>query len=121
MSQQKILRYSAPPRIVIQPESQQVVSGSTVVLLCDAVGDPPPNITWMFEDNVLQSCSGAGLNPSRACLSDSDSRMVIIQETSEDSEGSYLCEAENPLGVAGYEISVNLTFNESEGSEGWKK
>lgn len=39
------------PRFRIKPYSVQADLGSTVTLMCDVDGNPPPNIVWIHEDS----------------------------------------------------------------------
>ena len=43
--------------IVIAPDSSEVDAGNTAIFTCVGLSDPPPNITWTFNGDVLSNDS----------------------------------------------------------------
>jgi len=89
-----------PPQITLQPVSQSVTSGSTVVLSISAAGTPPLSYQWL--DN--------GTNVPNAISNNLTLKSVTIL-----SGGSYQVVVSNPFGnatseVARISIDENLTF-----------
>ena len=100
------------PMFEMVSRNMEVALGDTVILECIIVADPASNITWLMEGELLPMCSEE-LPPSMACVV-SDVTVVVIQETREESEGQYSCNATNPHGEALYEVTVSLRANTSE-------
>lgn len=40
-------RYSKEPLFVTKPLSTEAVEGDTVIILCEVVGDPKPEVIWL--------------------------------------------------------------------------
>lgn len=40
-------RYTKEPRFVTKPRSSEAVEGDTVVIDCEVVGDPKPEVMWL--------------------------------------------------------------------------
>lgn len=43
----KCFRYTKEPRFVTKPRSSEAVEGDTVVIDCEVVGDPNPEVMWL--------------------------------------------------------------------------
>lgn len=43
----KILRYSKEPLFVTKPLSTEAIEGDTVIISCEVVGDPKPEVMWL--------------------------------------------------------------------------
>lgn len=41
------LRYSKEPLFVTKPLSTEAVEGDTVIIFCEVVGDPKPEVIWL--------------------------------------------------------------------------
>lgn len=40
-------RYSKAPLFVTKPRSSEAYEGDTVVIICEVVGDPKPEVSWL--------------------------------------------------------------------------
>ena len=74
-----------PPQIDTSPTDQTINEGISVLLFCNASGNPHPNISWtkVGDDKVLSM--GNTLN---------------LSEITRDQDGQYKCIASNKAGVA---------------------
>ena len=43
----KISRYSKEPLFVTKPLSTEAIEGDTVIISCEVVGDPKPEVMWL--------------------------------------------------------------------------
>ncbi|XP_058066005.1 peroxidasin [Anopheles bellator] len=91
-------RHSAPPRIVLGPENQNVNIGSTLTLECEADGNPLPHIWWKKD--------GLAVNESGQIYFSDDAIELTIDHVQESDAGTYVCVAENELGIAELEAEV---------------
>ncbi|PFX14528.1 lachesin-like isoform X1 [Stylophora pistillata] len=82
------------PRIVCRsPQTFYVVKGMKLVLECDAVGYPLPQVTWTRDHELLKNETGTDANFVREIANMEDS-------------GSYVCRAQNSLGFDNHTIQV---------------
>lgn len=40
-------RYSKEPMFVVKPRSSKAYEGDTVIIFCEVVGDPKPEVIWL--------------------------------------------------------------------------
>lgn len=80
------------PKVILSPSSPVVVtSGSPVTLECATAGDPTPIATW---HSPRQSQSNLKIIESvRGVLK------LIIEDTRQNDQGNYTCQARNLVGV----------------------
>ncbi|KAM6223968.1 brother of CDO [Rhynchocyon petersi] len=80
-------------RIIYPPEAQTIIvtKGQSLILECVASGIPPPRVTWAKDGSSV-----AGYNKTRFLLSN-----LLIDTTSEEDSGTYLCMADNGVGDPG--------------------
>ena len=84
---------TVPPQLDQHPVSQVITEGETLVLNCNATGNPTPSITWTMSAHVLPS----------------GETLTIVNASKSDS-GSYTCTATNGVGadaVAAVTVTVN--------------
>ncbi|XP_077498217.1 peroxidasin isoform X2 [Amblyomma americanum] len=79
------------PRIVQEPQTQEVERGDAVNLTCKADGAPRPHIYWTH--NGLDVFSGV-----RGGIDILEDGSLVIRSAKEDHEGTYQCRAENAAG-----------------------
>lgn len=104
-----MMLYVAAPVFLTAPTSQLVSSGEVVMLMCEVEANPPANVTWLMESQVVPACTAELLNMSSACvLSD----VLMIQGFSEEQEGQYSCVAGNEVGEAIAEVTLQLVPEE---------
>ncbi|XP_041772319.1 peroxidasin isoform X2 [Anopheles merus] len=89
---------NAPPRIVLGPENQNVKVGSTLTLECEADGNPLPHIWWKKD--------GLPVNETSQVYFTDDAIELTIDHVEESDSGTYVCVAENELGIAEVEAEV---------------
>ena len=94
----KCIHFLVPPKITISParEVQLTLSSSSVqnyTLLCNASGDPHPNITWTKD----------GVPASQFSFSGYSLQLVDVQR---EDAGSYTCTASNGFGDNVTAISI---------------
>ncbi|KAM3922717.1 cell adhesion molecule-related/down-regulated by oncogenes isoform 1-T3 [Leptodactylus fuscus] len=77
------------PYIYHPPEDQSVLLGSEVNFICEAQGNPPPNITWLHNAKTLSP--SPHIHPQ-------GSKLHIANAMVEDS-GMYQCMVDNGVGV----------------------
>ena len=75
---------SVPPEIIRRPQNISIDEGDTIILECEALGFPVPQITWYLNDSALLTNS---------------SLVEIVSARKTEHEGVYRCEAKNPAGI----------------------
>lgn len=78
------------PLITVSPENKKINTGTNVVLLCDAEGNPRPNFFWSKDEHTLKFTN-------RIYLA-TDNKTLNIEHIKESDAGLYACIAENILG-----------------------
>ena len=79
-----LLSVSVPPRIIKYPQSISIDEGDTIILECEALGFPVPQITWYLNDSAFLTIGS----------------LVEINSASKlEHEGLYRCEANNSAGT----------------------
>lgn len=78
------------PLITVSPEYKKVKTGTSVVLLCDAEGNPEPSFFWSKDEHTLKYTN-------RIYLA-TDNKTLNIEHIKESDGGLYACIAENILG-----------------------
>ncbi|KAK5971165.1 hypothetical protein GCK32_006713, partial [Trichostrongylus colubriformis] len=86
------LAVGSMPKIISPPETVQVDFGEEIMLQCNAVGHPPPTITWQRNGIPIDS-----LNYSRYALFP-DGRLLIRNAQLED-QTTFTCIAQNEYGL----------------------
>lgn len=89
-----LLRVSVPPKIIKYPQNISIDEGDTIILECEALGFPVPQITWYLNDSAFLT----------------NGSLVEINSASKlEHEGLYRCEAKNPAGTVS--ASAHVTVN----------
>ncbi|XP_037506499.1 Down syndrome cell adhesion molecule homolog [Rhipicephalus sanguineus] len=109
-SHSTVLRVKVAPSWRSEPKDVVAVTGHSVVVDCQAEGEPPPHIRW-------KTASGWDGGPYRALVSTSRVHVLVngslsVRSLETGDAGLYLCEASNGVGA---EISkvVRLTVRSS--------
>ena len=93
-----IYHFLVPPRITVPPvRTSRVDAGQNLTLLCNASGDPRPNITWTRE----------GATQANQLVNATGYRLYLVNVQKED-VGSYRCTAKNEYGTASSLALVNV-------------
>lgn len=100
---------------VQSPESVRVSAGEQVLLGCQVEAEPATNITWFMAGQPVPVCLELG-NATDPCVL-FVLGMLLIPQATEEHEGSYTCQAENPFGISIYEVTVSLIQERSEFSQ----
>jgi hypothetical protein len=82
---------SKAPEIINLPRNITVLATSDTNLICDATGDPIPQIKWFQNDVVLENQS-----------------QLELTNISELQKGTYKCTAENVVSLISSEIFVTV-------------
>lgn len=83
------------PKIIKKSKNEViVVEGNVLYLVCETEGYPMPSVYWKKNGKVLQA---------NVMMSKTD---FIIDDTSEQDNGKYECEASNPVGTMSYSVEV---------------
>uniref|UniRef100_F7F8V7 Immunoglobulin superfamily DCC subclass member 3 n=2 Tax=Ornithorhynchus anatinus TaxID=9258 RepID=F7F8V7_ORNAN len=98
----------APAEFVQHPQSISRPAGTTAVFTCQAQGEPPPQITWLKNGQVLGPSSHVKLKNSNSTLT--------LSGISQEDEAIYQCIAENSAGSS--QASARLTVLWAEGLPG---
>ena len=83
-----------PPVIVTAPSDHEVLEGSNLTLLCNATGNPQPDITWAKEGYS-------------SVLSTSET-LYLTNLRREDNGAVYSCIANNSLGFDTLNASITV-------------
>ena len=89
--------YLAKPGFPNNKETIRVIEGTPVVLRCDVIGLPTPNIDW--------SPDVARITNNRAQTQGND---IIIASTVAGDSGTYTCKGSNVLGEANKVITLDV-------------
>ncbi|XP_068733265.1 neuronal growth regulator 1-like [Montipora capricornis] len=82
------------PKIDYLSSDWDVCENSTVILSCNATGEPTPNITWkrVADDEILPAVDG----------------VYVIDSIKRNSSGRYCCKADNGVGIDSKTVNVTV-------------
>lgn len=93
--------FLVPPRIILQVIDVTRNETSNAEFICQAIGEPFPNIRWYFNGNMIDLSDSSKYSSLSVVINYLDgttiSFLVIINALSSD-VGTYTCEAENVIG-----------------------
>lgn len=89
-------RISAAPILMTSPEDLRGQVGGKVVIPCQAVGDPEPVISWMFNEKEITFDEDA--EADERTFTQLPSGALRIESFSADRMGDYRCKAVNMMG-----------------------
>ncbi|XP_067941664.1 inactive tyrosine-protein kinase 7-like [Watersipora subatra] len=92
------------PTITYQPQNQSVKEGDNVMMNCEAVGDPTPNIKWVKEGTLLS------LNSSLHYQQLENNSLIILSANLSD-EATYGCLVGNFMGFKRAEMKLRVISN----------
>ena len=72
------LTVNSPPYIMVQPQDQTVMAGSTVSFVVSAGGSPPMSYQWYFAGGAIPGANGGGLSLTNVQLANAGEYYVII-------------------------------------------
>ncbi|XP_033724986.1 immunoglobulin superfamily member 10-like [Pecten maximus] len=103
----KVNVHGVPPSITESPASKNVTHGDTVILTCEATGDPSPTISWSWnpkanavavDDSSLKLIPGVSMTDAH----------LTINNVLELHSGVYVCTASNAYGTVTADASLNV-------------
>ena len=89
-----------PPTFETKPKSKSVLAGESVLMTCQASGDPHPDIEWT-------KISGEEIDLKRIKVV--HGKGIRIEKVEVDDSGVYLCKAKNLAGAVEAEVSLSVT------------
>lgn len=98
-------------RVVLNPQSGEVIAGGSAVVVCMAHGIPVPTITWVKSSTILT-------NDSRVIIQETEliengmtfvRSILKICSASESDGGQYSCIADNVIGNDSFSFEVTIT------------
>ncbi len=110
---------AAAPELVVTPMAQQVPLHSILTLHCEATGNPPPTILWLFNDSLasghmnrnahtyLVECLQIAAEGRREIDRETNTLQILNTMVSEDS-GLYTCLAWNQVGTDQHTVAVQV-------------
>ena len=90
--------FPAEPEIEVSPESVDVLKNGNATLNCSARGDPTPNITWLHNEQPVDTSGGRIMVRGDGSLF---IQMVLLTDM-----GAYECVATNLLGSVSSDTAV---------------
>ncbi|XP_071104533.1 twitchin-like isoform X3 [Haliotis cracherodii] len=94
--------------VEVAPEFSEKLSpvslteGERLALQCTVTAKPEPNVEWYFNGQMLKSDDVVSLSYSNGVCK------LVISDTVIDDEGTYVCKASNPAGVASTRTNVTI-------------
>lgn len=91
----------AAPYFTVEPEIVNAAEDETAELMCEASGDPEPQIKWIHNGLPI---SEAPLNPRRKVTPNK----IIIEKLTKKDTGNYGCNATNSIGYVYKDVYINV-------------
>ena len=111
--------HTAIPVFNVTPVPMWLVNGSYLRLDCEAIGSPPPTITWLFNSDpitlIAVDCSSGSLTSDLVVCSNGS---VIVTSVDISHEGLYTCVADNEVGVNQVSVLVDVGEASDDDVEG---
>ncbi|XP_054713925.1 hemicentin-1-like [Uloborus diversus] len=82
------LEVHVPPVIVELPKSEDLSVGDTLVLICEASGQPLPGITWLLNNTQVTGSAYSAFGHSK----------LVVENVGKEDQGTYICLAQNAAG-----------------------
>lgn len=95
------LNVLAAPYFTVEPEIVNAAEDETAEIVCEASGDPEPQIKWIHNGLPI---ADAPLNPRRKVASNK----IIIEKLSKKDTGNYGCNATNSIGYVYKDVYINV-------------
>lgn len=102
----------AAPILMTSPEDLRGHTGGKVIIPCQAVGDPEPTITWMFNEKEITFDE----NSESTVYTQLPSGSLRIESFSADHMGDYQCKALNMMGET-VSRPARMTMEETSSSQ----
>jgi hypothetical protein len=90
-----VLRFNVHP-----PEVVYSHLGQTIILNCESVGNPAPNITWYHGNERMMSSGRYEMTR--------DSSELILNDVKEEDYGKYSCVAENSKAKLAHNFTLSM-------------
>ncbi|CAB0018081.1 unnamed protein product [Nesidiocoris tenuis] len=95
------LNVLAAPYFTVEPEIVNAAEDETAELVCEASGDPEPQIKWIHNGLPI---SEAPLNPRRKVTPNK----IVIEKLTKKDTGNYGCNATNSIGYVYKDVYINV-------------
>ncbi|XP_015907053.2 insulin-like growth factor-binding protein-related protein 1 [Parasteatoda tepidariorum] len=101
------------PRIRTPLQNILNVTGSSVVLTCEANGWPIPDIHWILQQNGRRiqfpgNRTDTSIQSRNGPNADETTSWLLFRSLSEDNAGTYICKAQNYIGTDSSSATVNV-------------
>ncbi|CAL4147451.1 unnamed protein product, partial [Meganyctiphanes norvegica] len=87
---------NVPPRWVLEPEDASAISGTSILMPCQADGFPIPSVVWKKEGASVGSYHDFVSSVGIQQLSNGS---LLLTSVKKEEQGRYLCEANNGIGA----------------------
>lgn len=101
------LTFVGQPAIIHHPVDEDRIEGDSVTFECFGTGDPPPTITWIFNNTKLNNSEKYTISTIAA---GSDFGSLTIFDLTYFDRGVYTCNVTNDIG-----FSVDMTLLRIQG------
>uniref|UniRef100_A0A1B6CDT2 Myosin light chain kinase, smooth muscle-like n=2 Tax=Clastoptera arizonana TaxID=38151 RepID=A0A1B6CDT2_9HEMI len=105
--------YTKEPKFIMKPRSTEAVEGDTVVIVCEVVGDPKPEVVWLRDWLKPGYYRDA---PQFRIVGEGPQYRLEIPQVKLDFTGTYTAHATNPHGEAKAIISLQI-YAKGQGKE----
>ncbi|KAG7466950.1 hypothetical protein MATL_G00147860 [Megalops atlanticus] len=99
----------SPPKLEIQPNSQDVLEGDDVVFKCQVSGSPAPTLSWAKDGLPLRGRAGVSVRQ------EGDLHLLCLERVCKAAAGMYGCTATNSRGKASATWTLNVRSPRLEG------
>ena len=97
--------------MITQFESMIVTEGSTTMVVCEAIGYPPPTILWNTVDGILSDRVSVSDSVSVPTEYRNVTRVIVnltITNAYREDTGVYTCSANNSIGIDSSNVSITV-------------
>ncbi|XP_060608426.1 hemicentin-1-like [Ruditapes philippinarum] len=89
------LNVKVPAEVSVSPDKTPIVPGGTVIIQCNADGDPRLTVEWYKDGNQITGSGHVFILPGG-----NSGKILMINQASNADQGEYTCKASNSLGTA---------------------
>ena len=103
--------YVGAVEMIVMFESTIITEGNTAMIICEAIGYPPPTIIWSVTDRKLSDRVSISDNVSVPIGNGNVTRVTVIltiNTASREDTGDYICSANNSIGSDSINVSITV-------------